>query len=132
MITSDNPTLRKEAQICYICSGNLNKTIESSNSDIQETVELVTIMQKALEFQSTGKVNVEGSIASVLTRYAEMLAAEGDFEAALGYLGDSQEPQIALLRDRLYKALGLVSIQPQQSTAARQAYGVSLSKGFVF
>ncbi|XP_031779577.1 protein transport protein Sec31A isoform X3 [Nasonia vitripennis] len=118
---SDNANLHKEAQICYICSGNLNKTIEAADSDIQETVELVTMMQKALEFHTTRKVNVEGNIAAVLTRYAEMLAAEGDLDAALNYLGNSQEPRITMLRDRLYKALGHISMEPQRTSIGRNA-----------
>lgn len=131
LAASENVNLKKEAQICYICSGNLNKVAESSDYGIQETVELVTIMQKALELSSARKVNIEGNIASVLTRYAEMLAAEGDLEAALGYLGNSQEPRIAMLRDRLYKALGHVQVEPQRQNISQNVpYTVSLNSFF--
>ncbi|XP_014223575.1 protein transport protein Sec31A [Trichogramma pretiosum] len=114
LAASDSEKHRKDAQICYICSGNLNKTIEVAKMDLQETVEIVTVMQRALEFHLMQKIEIEGNIASVLTRYAELLAAEGDLEAAINYLGNSQEPSIVMLRDRLHKSLGLVQIEPQR------------------
>lgn len=107
----ENLVLKKQAQICYICSGNLNKLIEVSDADIQEVVELVIIMQKALEFQGIQEVQIEDKIATVLSQYAEMLAAEGDLEAALNYLGNSQEQRVSMLRDRLCKALSYMQDQ---------------------
>ncbi|XP_072742503.1 protein transport protein Sec31A [Anoplolepis gracilipes] len=111
LATCENPVLKKQAQICYICSGNLNKLVEVSNADIQEVVELVVIMQKALELQGIREIHIQDRIASVLSQYAEMLAAEGDLEAALNYLGNSQEQRISMLRDRLCKALSYVQEQ---------------------
>lgn len=108
LASSENFDLKKQAQICYICSGNLNKLIEASEAQIQEVVELVIIMQKALEFQGIGRVQVEGKIANVLSQYAEMLAAEGNLEAALNYLENSQEHKVLDLRDRLFRALGYI------------------------
>ncbi|XP_054008172.1 protein transport protein Sec31A isoform X1 [Hylaeus anthracinus] len=108
LASSDNPTHKEQAQICYICSGNLNKMVESSNVDIQEVVELVMIMQKALEMQGIRETQIEGKIASVLSQYAEMLASEGDLDAALNYLGNSQDEKIVMLKDRLYRALGYI------------------------
>lgn len=115
LASCENPALKKQAQICYICSGNLNKLIEVSNADIQEMVELVVIMQKALELQGIREIHMQDRIASVLSQYAEMLAAEGDLEAALNYLGNSQEQRVSMLRDRLCKALSYV--QEQRSVA---------------
>lgn len=115
LTSCENPTLKKQAQICYICSGNLNKLIEVSNADIQEVVELIVIMQKALELQGIREIHMQDRIASVLSQYAEMLAAEGDLEAALNYLGNSQEQRVSMLRDRLCKALSYV--QEQRSVA---------------
>lgn len=108
LASCDDPTLKEEAQICYICSGNLNKMIESSNVDIQEVVELVMIMQKALEMQGIRDIQIEGKIANVLSHYAEMLASEGDLDAALNYLGNSQDEKIIMLKDRLCRALGYI------------------------
>lgn len=126
LAASENENLRKEAQICYIYSGNLNKAAESSDTGIQDTVEFVMMLKKALEFYTTREVNIEGNAAAVLTRYAEMLASEGDLDAALSYLGNSQEPSIAMLRDRLYKALGHISMEPQRQNLPQNArYSVS-------
>ncbi|XP_011256844.1 protein transport protein Sec31A isoform X2 [Camponotus floridanus] len=111
LASCENPALKKQAQICYICSGNLNKLVEVSNADIQEVVELVVIMQKALELQGIREIHMQDRIASVLSQYAEMLAAEGDLEAALNYLGNGQEQRVAMLRDRLCKALSYVQEQ---------------------
>ncbi|XP_076161144.1 COPII coat complex component secretory 31 [Ptiloglossa arizonensis] len=108
LASSDNPSHKEQAQICYICSGNLNKMIESSNVDIQEIVELVMIMQKALEVQGIRQTRIEGKIANILSRYAEMLASEGDLDAALNYLGNSEDEKIVMLKDRLCRALGYV------------------------
>ncbi|XP_067212068.1 protein transport protein Sec31A isoform X2 [Linepithema humile] len=122
LVSCDNPSLKKQAQICYICSGNLNKLIEVSDADIQEVVELVVIMQKALELQGVREFEIKDKIASVLSQYAEMLAAEGDLEAALNYLGNSQEQRVSMLRDRLCKALSYIQEQRHVAKPATQNY----------
>ncbi|KAL6264790.1 hypothetical protein P5V15_004887 [Pogonomyrmex californicus] len=118
----ENPAFKKQAQICYICSGNLNKLIEVSDSDIQEIVELIVIMQKALELQGIREIQIENKIATVLSQYAEMLAAEGDLEAALNYLGNSQEQRVSMLRDRLIKALNYRQDQRHVTKPTTQNY----------
>ncbi|CAK9812673.1 Protein transport protein Sec31A [Anthophora quadrimaculata] len=122
LASSDNSALKEQAQICYISSGNLNKIVESSNVEIQEVVELVVIMQKALEMQGIRDVQIEGNIANVLSRYAEMLAAEGDLEAALNYLGNSQDKRIVMLKDRLCRALGYIEESKPTTKAPMQNY----------
>ncbi|XP_029166256.1 protein transport protein Sec31A isoform X2 [Nylanderia fulva] len=122
LMSSENPALKKQAQICYICSGNLNKLVEVSNADTQDVVELVVIMQKALELQGIREIHIEDKIASVLSQYAEMLATEGDLEAALNYLGNSQEQRVAMLRDRLCKALSYTQEQRSVARPAGQNY----------
>ncbi|XP_031840951.2 COPII coat complex component secretory 31 isoform X1 [Nomia melanderi] len=119
LVSSDNSSLKEQAQICYICSGNLNKIVESSNVDIQEVVELVMIMQKALELQGVRDTRIEGKIANVLSQYAEMLAAEGDLEAALNYLGNSQDERIVMLKDRLCRTLGYIQESKSMAKAPR-------------
>ncbi|XP_014475273.1 PREDICTED: protein transport protein Sec31A isoform X2 [Dinoponera quadriceps] len=121
-LASSGHNLKNQAQICYICSGNLNKLIEVSDTDIQEVVELVVIMQKALEFQGIREIRIEDKIAAVLSEYAEMLAAEGNLEAALNYLGNSQEQRISMLRDRLCRALGYVQEQRHVAKPTTQNY----------
>ncbi|XP_008547029.1 protein transport protein Sec31A [Microplitis demolitor] len=115
---TDDPVLKKHAQICYVCSGNLNKMISVAETDIQETVELVMVMKRALELQGVKSVEIDGNIAGVLSQYAETLASEGDLEAALNYVGNGQDPRIVMLRDRLYKALSY--LQPAQPTQTQR------------
>ncbi|XP_018394763.1 PREDICTED: protein transport protein Sec31A-like, partial [Cyphomyrmex costatus] len=122
LVSCENPVLKKQAQICYICSGNLNKLIEVSDGDIQDVVELVVIMQKALELQCIEAVQLEDKIAAVLSQYAEMLAAEGDLEAALNYLGNSQDQRVSMLRDRLCKALSYMQDQRHVTKPTAQNY----------
>lgn len=90
--------------------------IQASEGGVQEVVELVTVMQKVLELQSQRDVQIEGNVALVLSQYAEMLAAEGNLEAALMYLGESKEERITALRDRLCTALGYIQQTTQQFT----------------
>lgn len=122
LASCENLALKKQAQICYICSGNLNKLIEASDADIQEVVELVVIMQKALELQGIQEIQIEDKVASVLSQYAEMLAAEGSLEAALNYLGNSQEQRIIMLKDRLCRALGYIQEQRHVMKPVTQNY----------
>ncbi|XP_017886160.1 protein transport protein Sec31A isoform X2 [Ceratina calcarata] len=123
LASSDNPELKEQAQICYICSGDLNKVVESSNVEIQEVVELIVLMQKALETQGNRNIQIEGKIANVLYQYAEMLAAEGDLDSALNYLGNSQDERIVMLKDRLCRALGYIQeSKPMPKTATMQNY----------
>ncbi|XP_066594870.1 protein transport protein Sec31A isoform X2 [Prorops nasuta] len=114
LAVSENPTLKKHAQICYICSGNINKAVETSDANIQETVELIMILQKALELQGNRNIQLEGNIAKILSEYAEMLVSEGNLESALNYLGNSKDERVTMLRHRLYKALGYTQ-EPQKA-----------------
>lgn len=123
LASSEDSSLKEQAQICYICSGNLNKTVESSNVDIQEVVELVMVMQKALEVQGIRDIQIQGNIANVLSQYAEMLATQGELEAALNYLGNSQDEKIVMMKDRLCRALGYIQESRSVTKApAMQSY----------
>lgn len=86
--------------------------METSSSDIHEKVELILIMQKALEFQGTKPIETDSNTAKVLSHYAEMLATEGDLQAALNCLGNSAEPRIVMLKERLGRALGYIQQVP--------------------
>lgn len=43
-----------------------------------------------------GSVGEEEETGHLLTRYAQLLAAQGDLTTALHYLGDSQQVQLSL------------------------------------
>ncbi|KAJ9593994.1 hypothetical protein L9F63_014589, partial [Diploptera punctata] len=101
--------LSVNAQLCYICAGNLNRLL----------VELVMLLRKAVEQQGR-TVDVSGKLADLLSRYAALLASQGNLTAALTYLQNSQDEQMVMLHDRLYKALGLSPAYPQQQRPQQQ------------
>lgn len=106
-----NESAIESAILCYICAGNIEKLVESwpsverSIGDLQELVEIVMLLQKALELQGRN-VGTTGKLAELLARYAGLLAAQGALSSALTYLGPSEDPTINDLRDRLYYSLG--------------------------
>lgn len=106
-----NESAIESAILCYICAGNIEKLVESwpsverSIGDLQELVEIVMLLQKAMELQGRN-VGVSGKLAELLARYAGLLAAQGALSSALTYLSPSEDPTINDLRDRLYHSLG--------------------------
>lgn len=63
------------------------------------------ILKKAVERQGND-IEITGRIADILSNYASLLASQGSMEAALSYLGASNEEKVAELRDRLNWSLG--------------------------
>lgn len=120
MESKTNDKLAKDAQLCYICSGNFDKLVNSwsgnamnSTNDLQELIELVTFLQKAVERQGR-QVQVSGALANLLSHYASILASQGDLKTALAYLGSSQNEKVAALRERLYVSLGQKPVHVQE------------------
>lgn len=111
----------ENAILCYICAGNVEKLVEvwpkpnfsaggdSANSkitnDLQELIEVVMMLQKAIELQGRN-VGVSGKLAEILSRYAGLLAAQGALTSAVTYLGPSDDANVEDLRSRLYYSLG--------------------------
>ncbi|KAJ8981910.1 hypothetical protein NQ317_007302 [Molorchus minor] len=107
-----DPKRAKDAQLCYICSGNFDKLVASwsgdaahSTRDLQDLVELVAFLQRAVERQGR-QVQISGALADLLSHYASLLASQGSLATALTYLGSTQNEKVASLRDRLHVALG--------------------------
>lgn len=117
-----DPNLARNAILCYICSGSMERLVESWNvvqlsnagtptkgaaktRNIQDLVEIIMILQKAGELQGKN-VEVVGKVADVLSKYAGLLAAQGSLQSALTYLGPSVDPDLVELKERLYYALG--------------------------
>ncbi|XP_064595245.1 protein transport protein Sec31A-like isoform X2 [Liolophura sinensis] len=104
------------ASLCYICSGNVNKLVDNwmkitpatnTPGSLQDLVEKVMILRKAVEIAKGQAPEVTtGTLASQLSSYSGILAAQGSLTTAMNYLGNSSEVSLAILRDRLYKALG--------------------------
>lgn len=110
--SKNNPKYAQDAQLCYICSGNFDKLVSSwsgnassSTKDLQELVELVMFLQKAIERQGR-QVQITGALADLLSHYSSLLASQGNLTTAVAYLGTSQNEKVASLRDRLHVALG--------------------------
>ena len=87
-------------------------------SVFKDLVEKVMILRKALQLKTGNGTEVTSPIlAEKLTSYAELLAAQGNMSSATGYLGDSNQPKIQELRERLYRAQGMASgVVVQKST----------------
>lgn len=129
-----DPTIAKNAILCYICSGSMERLVEAwsvvetsnqstptkggtKSKNIQDLVEVLMIMQKAGELQGKN-VDAVGKVADVLSKYAGLLAAQGSLNSALTYLGPSIDPDLVELKERLYYALGhkqTYSQRPQQN-----------------
>ncbi|KAK3089875.1 hypothetical protein FSP39_007256 [Pinctada imbricata] len=119
------------ASLCYICSGNVEKLVEnwhknteSGNSPLalQDLVEKVMVLRQAVELSRGRSMDVgSGHLAEKLNNYANMLAAQGSLDTAIRYLGNSTEISLAVLKDRLYHALGNVQgLQAPQSPFQKQ------------
>ncbi|XP_058118921.1 protein transport protein Sec31A [Anopheles ziemanni] len=130
-----NGELARNAILCYICAGSTERLVEAwnlskgtgvdvgvggedeldknnnSNRDLQELVEVSMLLQKALERQGRSSQAV-GKLADLLSQYASLLAAQGSLPSALTYLGNSTDPEMEELRERLYYALGHKSYAP--------------------
>lgn len=140
-LSGDNKLLQ-DAQMCYICAGSFSKLVSSWSADlsashtpqtIQDLVELVTFLQKAIEQQQGRSVEISGGLAQLLSRYAILLASQGNLNSALTYLGNSAtDAGVNELRERLYCHLGhkpayhqQPQIQQQQYSAVRRVSAVS-------
>uniref|UniRef100_A0A182Y5Z2 Protein transport protein Sec31A n=1 Tax=Anopheles stephensi TaxID=30069 RepID=A0A182Y5Z2_ANOST len=135
---ASNADLARNAILCYICAGSTERLVEAwqlskgapstngelaaggddeldknnnSNRDLQELVEVSMLLQKALEKQGRASP-AAGKLADLLSQYASLLAAQGSLPSALTYLGNSTDPEMEELRDRLYYALGHKTYTP--------------------
>ncbi|XP_078577859.1 protein transport protein Sec31A-like isoform X2 [Branchiostoma floridae x Branchiostoma japonicum] len=129
--TEQNGQLQANACLTYICAGNVdkmvtcwNKITKNPNSPLalEDLVEKVMVLRKSIELTQKQAPPVSGGVlAEKLSQYAELLAAQGSLATAMEYLGDSTEPTIAQLRDRLYRAQGEAMAPRQAQTVQRQA-----------
>uniref|UniRef100_A0A8C0FP59 Protein transport protein Sec31A n=1 Tax=Bubo bubo TaxID=30461 RepID=A0A8C0FP59_BUBBB len=108
--------LQTQACLCYICAGNVEKLVacwtkaQDGNSplSLQDLIEKVVILRKAVQLSQTVDPNVVGALlAEKMSQYANLLAAQGSIAAALTFLPtNTNQPNIMLLRDRLCRARG--------------------------
>ncbi|XP_049291125.1 protein transport protein Sec31A isoform X2 [Anopheles funestus] len=140
-----NVELARNAILCYICAGSTERLVEAwplskgtqptggdmageeeldknnnNNRDLQELVEVSMLLQKALEKQGRSTPAV-GKLADLLSQYASLLAAQGSLSSALTYLGNSTDPEMEELRERLYYALGHKTYAPVGTSRSQYA-----------
>ncbi|KAL5703467.1 hypothetical protein ACHQM5_028555 [Ranunculus cassubicifolius] len=101
------------ATLCYICAGNIGKTVEiwSRNLKIEsEGQSYIDLLQDLIEKTiiltfAIGEKQFSPSLSKVAENYCEILASQGQLTTAMEYLkllepeGSSQE--LAILRDRM-------------------------------
>lgn len=113
--TEKGGTLSREACLCYICSGNVDRLVacwsklnqgDLSPLSLQDIVEKVMILKKSVELK-TGEASGGPSpnLAQKMSDYAQLLAAQGSLTTAVNYLNNSQDQQIVDLKNRLQIAL---------------------------
>lgn len=121
--TEQNGKLAINACLCYICAGNVEKLVScwskinktSSPEALQDLVEKMMILRRAVELATGQSQEVQdGVLAEKLNQYATILASQGCLTTAYTYLGNSVEESLAVLRERLYHALGLAQQGVQQ------------------
>ncbi len=107
--------MKEEALLCFICARNLDQVVScwmetrkiDNTNALQDLVEIVMALKSAYERMSGQALEINsGPLSTQLTKYANVLAAQGALSAALTYLGDSNEESINNLRERLQGALG--------------------------
>ncbi|KAK9727541.1 hypothetical protein QE152_g19107 [Popillia japonica] len=124
----NNPKLAQDAQLCYICSGSFDQLVHSwsgrakhSTKDLQELVELVMLLKKAIEYQGR-VVEIQGGLADILSKYAFILASQGNLQTALNYLGNSTSDKVVELRNRLFVCLGQEPAYTQKRPSIASGY----------
>ncbi|CAL9088000.1 unnamed protein product [Musa acuminata var. zebrina] len=101
------------ATFCYICAGNIDRTVEIWSRSLKPDSEgrtyidlLQDLMEKTIVLTlATGHKRFSASLSKLVENYAELLANQGLLTTAMEYLKllGSEEPshELAILRDRI-------------------------------
>ncbi|URE36710.1 transport protein [Musa troglodytarum] len=101
------------ATVCYICAGNIDRTVEIWSRSLKPDCEgrtyvdlLQDLMEKTIILTlATGHKRFSASLSKLVENYAELLANQGLLTTAMEYLKllGSEEPshELAILRDRI-------------------------------
>lgn len=90
LAASDDPSLSKYAQLCYICSRNIEALINNKKdfktvSQLQECVEMAMLLYKSI-LSNECYLEIGHKFGQLLVRYSETLVFHGDLEGALSFL----------------------------------------------
>nr|XP_048295126.1 protein transport protein Sec31B isoform X3 [Myodes glareolus] len=130
--------LTSEARLCYVCSGSVERLVESWAKfqpascplALQDLMEKVMVLIRSLELlQGSDKVSPGPATTYRLTQYANLLAAQGSLAIAMSFLpSDCIQPAVQQLRDRLFHAQGSAVLGQQAPTFPfpRVAVGTTL------
>lgn len=101
------------ATLCYICAGNIDKTVEIWSMSLKPELEgrayfdlLQDLMEKTIVLiLATGQKQFSASLYKLVENYAELLASQGLLTTAMEYLkllgSDESSHELAILRDRI-------------------------------
>ncbi|KAL8171502.1 hypothetical protein V2J09_023306 [Rumex salicifolius] len=98
--------------LCYICAGNIDKTVEIWSSSLSGDSEgksyadsLQDLMEKTIMFVlATGQKQLSSALCKLFEKYSEILASQGLLSTAMDYLkllGEDLSPELLILRDRI-------------------------------
>nr|POE69679.1 protein transport protein sec31 like b [Quercus suber] len=101
------------ATLCYICAGNIDKTVEiwsrclRTEHEGKSYVELLQdLIKKTIVLAlATGQKRFSASLCKLVEKYAEILASQGLLTTAMDYLkllgSDELSPELVILRDQI-------------------------------
>ncbi|XP_062173815.1 protein transport protein SEC31 homolog B-like, partial [Alnus glutinosa] len=119
------------ATLCYICAGNIDKTLEiwsrslQTEHDGKSYVDLVQdLMEKTIVLAlATGQKRFSASLCKLVEKYAEILRSQGLLTAALECLkllgSDELPPELVILRDHIAFSAEPVHQKPVIATLTR-------------
>uniref|UniRef100_A0A8C1AD74 Protein transport protein Sec31A n=1 Tax=Cyprinus carpio carpio TaxID=630221 RepID=A0A8C1AD74_CYPCA len=115
---AEDAALQAQACLCYICAGTVEQLVaywakaqdSSSPLALQELVEKVVVLQRAVLRAQGGVSDMGALLAEKMNQYASLLASQGSLQTAISYLPTNT--QQVTLRDRLSRALGQQQQQP--------------------
>lgn len=127
--STSNTEYTRNAMLCYICAGNIDKLVlawyqlkqlenqnpkyKLSTEELQELAEIVMLMNKSLEEQGIA-VELNTKVADFIKEYGGLLVAQGAFTAALAYImeikASASHPDLDDLKQRICSI-----VQPTQT-----------------
>lgn len=123
-----------EATLCYICAGNIDKTVEIWSKSVttkQNRNSYVGLLQGIMEktmilAMATGQKR-SASLCKLVEKYAEILASQGLLTTAMKYLNfmgnEELTPELVILRDCI-----ALSTEPEREAPASADFGSSQSQ----
>uniref|UniRef100_A0A6N2MKF1 Ancestral coatomer element 1 Sec16/Sec31 domain-containing protein n=1 Tax=Salix viminalis TaxID=40686 RepID=A0A6N2MKF1_SALVM len=126
------------ATLCYICAGNIDKTVEiwsrslSAESEGKSYIDLLQdLMEKTIVLAlANGQKQFSASFCKLVEKYAEILASQGLLTTALEYLkllgSDDLSPELTIIRDRI-----ALSMKPEKE-AKTPAFDNTQQQGGTF